>query len=130
MSINKSKSRLGKQTASFIARTRLKRGYTQEYMALQLDIHQATYSRLEMGSYDFSLDALEKIAAIFEMSIPEFFLSALLEDGHFPAALVDHLSDRFNREQSNAFNRIKRELSFSGSRFVVLSLLMESINKG
>ncbi|MEO8254624.1 MAG: helix-turn-helix transcriptional regulator [Flavobacterium sp.] len=56
--------------------------YTQEYMALRLNITQACYSKIEKGNISLSFDKLEEIVSIFEMdviSIMQFESSRYLE---------------------------------------------------
>jgi transcriptional regulator with XRE-family HTH domain len=43
--------------------------YTQEYMALRLNITQAGYSKIEKGTIALSCDKLEEIVSIFEMDL-------------------------------------------------------------
>ncbi|MCD0466999.1 helix-turn-helix transcriptional regulator [Flavobacterium sp. ENC] len=43
--------------------------YTQEYMAVMLNITQAGYSKIEKGTITLSCDKLEEIAFIFEMDL-------------------------------------------------------------
>ncbi|MFH6991162.1 helix-turn-helix transcriptional regulator [Flavobacterium sp. FlaQc-48] len=43
--------------------------YTQEYMALRLNITQAGYSKIEKGIIALSCDKLEEIVSIFEMDL-------------------------------------------------------------
>lgn len=43
--------------------------YTQEYMALRLNITQAGYSKIEKGTITLSCDKLEEIVSIFEMDL-------------------------------------------------------------
>ncbi|MFB9080134.1 helix-turn-helix transcriptional regulator [Flavobacterium procerum] len=60
------------------------KNYTQEYMALRLDMTQAVYSRIEKGSSRVSFEKLEEIAAVFEMdvrNIISFDISDYLKSG-------------------------------------------------
>lgn len=61
---------------------------TQEYMAEQLDISQAAYSKLEKGTTKISQDKLNKIAEVLEVN-PE------------------DISDFDNKRVLNSFNNIK-----------------------
>lgn len=47
------------------------RNYTQEYVAGALNISQTTYCLLEKGNSKISLDRLEKIAALYNISVSE-----------------------------------------------------------
>jgi transcriptional regulator with XRE-family HTH domain len=44
-------------------------GYSQEYVAFQMNISQAAYSKKESGRTDLSLSCLNKIAEIYLISI-------------------------------------------------------------
>ena len=54
---------------SNIKRMREQKGYSQEYMAIQLDMKQASYSRLESQESKLTLDRLHEIADILETDI-------------------------------------------------------------
>jgi transcriptional regulator with XRE-family HTH domain len=54
-----------------IRKFRLEKGYSQEYMAHQLDISQNAYSKLERGSTRLTLDKLEQIAGALGVSYQE-----------------------------------------------------------
>lgn len=47
------------------------RNFTQEYMAQQLGMTQAGYSRIESGKTDVSLSQLNKIAEVLEVSLED-----------------------------------------------------------
>lgn len=52
---------------------RIKKGYTQDYMAIQLGIEQRTYSKLENGHIKLSVQRLKRIAKILQVK-PSLFL--------------------------------------------------------
>ena len=52
---------------------RLRKGYSQYYMANALDISQNSYCLLENGQTKFALDRIIQIAIIFDLS-PQKFL--------------------------------------------------------
>ena len=54
---------------SNIKRIREQKGYSQEYMAIQLDMKQASYSRLESRESKLTLDRLQEIANILETDV-------------------------------------------------------------
>ena len=54
---------------SNIKRMREQKGYSQEYMAAQLEMKQASYSRLESQESKLTLDRLQEIANILETDI-------------------------------------------------------------
>lgn len=45
------------------------KNYTQEYMALELGMTQAGYSKIEKGANHTSFEKIEAIASIFEMDL-------------------------------------------------------------
>jgi transcriptional regulator with XRE-family HTH domain len=47
-----------------IKRLRDQKGYSQEFMASQLDITQASYARIESQKIKLSIDRLQKIAVM------------------------------------------------------------------
>lgn len=54
-----------------IQKLRELKNYTQEYMAEQLKMSQANYSRLENNSIEMSLDKLQVIAKVLEISLED-----------------------------------------------------------
>jgi transcriptional regulator with XRE-family HTH domain len=61
-----------------IKRIRTQKGYSQEFMASQLDISQASYARIESQEIKLSVDRLQKIAEILETDIFAFLDSSKL----------------------------------------------------
>ncbi len=47
------------------------KNFTQKFMASQLMISQSNYSRMEKGSVNITIDKLEKISSIFEISVSD-----------------------------------------------------------
>lgn len=68
---------------------RLSQNLTQGYMADELDIDVANYSRLERGETNISLDRLKKIAEIFDISVTDF-----LDDAN--SALNNEVNEKIN----------------------------------
>ena len=62
-----------KSINSKIKRLRLERNYTQDYLALKLNISQNAYSKLELGHSKLSLERLMQIAEVLEVDIAIFF---------------------------------------------------------
>jgi len=62
-----------KSINSKIKRLRLERNYTQDYLALKLNISQNAYSKLELGHSKLSLERLMQIAEVLEVDITIFF---------------------------------------------------------
>jgi transcriptional regulator with XRE-family HTH domain len=46
-------------------------GYSQEYIAFELGISQAAYSKKETGRTDLSFDCIERLAKIYQLSMME-----------------------------------------------------------
>jgi transcriptional regulator with XRE-family HTH domain len=55
-----------------IKRLRERKNYTQQYVADELGINCATYSRIENGKIDLTISRLIRIAKIFHID-PEYF---------------------------------------------------------
>jgi transcriptional regulator with XRE-family HTH domain len=47
------------------------KNFTQKFMASQLMMSQSNYSRIEKGTVNISIDKLEKISSIFELSVSD-----------------------------------------------------------
>ncbi|HLS96530.1 MAG TPA: helix-turn-helix transcriptional regulator [Sphingobacterium sp.] len=60
---------LNRQVAENIRLERVKRGYTQEYMSLQLGISQNVYSRIERGLARLDLERLYEITALLDVDV-------------------------------------------------------------
>lgn len=56
-----------------IKRLRLERNYTQDYLAMKLNISQNAYSKLELGQSKLSLERLLQISEVFEIDITLLF---------------------------------------------------------
>jgi len=50
---------------------RLLRGFSQEYMAEKLGIDQTKYSRIETGAQKLSVDMVQKIATVLDVSMTD-----------------------------------------------------------
>ena len=62
------------KTASKIRTIRQLRGYSQEYMAMKLDLSQSAYGKIERGESDVTLTRVEEISRVFEMSVVDILL--------------------------------------------------------
>lgn len=58
-----------------LKRLREWRNYTQTHLAYELNISQATYSRIENGTVELTTSQLFKIAIIFNVSTPALLTS-------------------------------------------------------
>jgi len=56
-------------TAHHLKELRLQKNYTQEHLAFELDISQKTYSNIENGTSKLTLELLQKIAGVYNMSL-------------------------------------------------------------
>ncbi len=56
-----------------IRNIRLSKGYTQEYVAIKMNIDPVNYGRLERGQTKITIDKLEKLSEIFGVKITDFF---------------------------------------------------------
>lgn len=54
-----------------IRKLRLAKGYTQEYMAMQLGMSDGNYSNMELGKTKISVEWLTKIAGVFGLKLSE-----------------------------------------------------------
>ena len=61
-----------------IKRIRDQKGYSQEFMASQLNVSQAAYARMENQEVKLSVDRLQKIADILETDVSAFLDSSKL----------------------------------------------------
>ncbi len=74
---------------------REKLGYSQEYMAVQLDLSQSSYGRLEQLDDRLNIPLLKKISEILNVSV---------------ASLIDEKTGRFNVQLNNqhAYNDVQK----------------------
>jgi transcriptional regulator with XRE-family HTH domain len=62
-----------KDVVKKIREIRVQKGYSQEYLASQLSISQQAYCEYENGKVTLSLEKLEKICTVLEISPEELF---------------------------------------------------------
>jgi transcriptional regulator with XRE-family HTH domain len=55
-------------TAKKVKKLRELKGYTQEYMATELEVSTRQYQRIESGEIDLTLGKIEQIAKLLELS--------------------------------------------------------------
>ena len=70
--MNKSQDFKIKAVAATIRKRREFRNYTQEYLALKLNISQNAYSKIELGYTKITLERLFHIADILEFDVIDF----------------------------------------------------------
>ena len=68
---NVQKNRM-EEVAATIRKKREYRNYTQEYLALKLNISQNAYSKIELGYTKITLERLFQVADILEFDVIEF----------------------------------------------------------
>jgi len=81
-----------------IKRIREQKGYSQEFMASQLNISQPSYARIESQEIKLSIERLQKIATILETDILTFLDSSKIniqnqtnEEGAYGNGYVENL---------------------------------------
>ncbi|MEH6658845.1 helix-turn-helix transcriptional regulator [Leeuwenhoekiella marinoflava] len=76
---------------SQIKKLRGHKGYSQDYMAYELDISQAAYAKLEKNETKLTVDRLFRISEILETSIYELL--------RFKASSINNTGQNFHKEQ-------------------------------
>lgn len=122
MTSKPTQSKLGSVLTAFVYAKRTELGIVQSHMARELEMNQSCYSKLEKGYRDFTLFEIEAITAIFDMSLPEFFLKAFTGDGNVLNVLQNSLS---NLNKTKTAERLRRELVATGERFASTQMLLE-----
>lgn len=61
-----------------IRKIREQKGFSQDYMATELSISQASYARIENEATKLTIDRLSKIAEILQTDITDFFNASKL----------------------------------------------------
>lgn len=64
---------LNKKIASRIKQLRIDKGITQEEMSFDLNASHSYMSRIEMGQHSPSIETIQKICDVLEISLAEFF---------------------------------------------------------
>jgi transcriptional regulator with XRE-family HTH domain len=121
MTSKPTQSKLGSVLTAFVYAKRTELGIVQSHMARELDMNQSCYSKLEKGYRDFTLFEIEAIAAIFDMSLPEFFLKGFTGDGN----VLNVLQNSLNLNKTKTAERLRRELVATGERFASTQMLLE-----
>ena len=76
------------------------RGYSQDYMSIQLEISQATYSKIENEYTKIDISRLSFIAGILEIDL----INLLLFDENNINDIVTNCSNHIQNSISNKFN--------------------------
>ncbi len=89
--------------ASNIKRLRELKKASQKEVSADSGVPQGQYSRIENGKVEPSVSTLEKLAAVFEVSISEFFKTDMMEDDvNLPLLEKVKLIDQLEDEEKNA----------------------------
>lgn len=109
-----------------IRRAREQKGYSQEFIASQLDITQASYARIESQEIKLSIDRLQKIADILDVNILSLLDSSSIsiqnytnQEGAYGNGYVENLHVE-NKETTkkliqtfeNEIEHLKKEIEF------------------
>jgi transcriptional regulator with XRE-family HTH domain len=77
-----------KTVAVNIRKVREFRNYTQEYLAMKLDISQNAYSKIELGYTKITLERLFQISQILEINLVELLKTEQAEVSHLLEAVA------------------------------------------
>jgi transcriptional regulator with XRE-family HTH domain len=105
------KPRIGR----IISNIRIKRGYSQEYIAFSLGISQKTFSRIEQDGDGLRIARLKKISDFLNVD-PLRLISFYIDDKQNPADIetmsniVDKSSNQYCNEHSCPFEKIIHHL--------------------
>lgn len=83
---------------------RLKHDYTQEYLAVTLDISQKSYSNLEKGDKRITLQLVSKIAACYEMEVTELVVKLVSVNSSFIDQIKKDQPDKSEMEVHYGIN--------------------------
>lgn len=112
----------------FIAVKRIELNISQEYMATILDMNQSSYSKREKGYSEFSLSQIERVAAEFRMTPPEFFLKAFCKDGNIKEVLSGYMQNLDPEEMLRMKQRLKVEYLQNSNVLLSVLLLLENFS--
>jgi transcriptional regulator with XRE-family HTH domain len=102
------------QLCERIKHLREQANYTQRYMADELGVDCATYSRLENGKIDITVSRLVKMAEILKI---------------FPGNLFTESSDQgTSQEEANAEITFQVKISANGKQLICKSPLITEVN--
>lgn len=88
-----------------ISSIRMRRGYSQEYVAFNLDISQKTFSRIEQNGDSLSLAKLKKISQLLDFDLVRL-ISFYIEDKQKPAEIetLSNIVDKICNRTSNCIS--------------------------
>ena len=102
-----------------IRKIRELKGYSQQYVAMALNISQRQYSRLENNGVDIKISILKKIATILEVPVVKFFAfdENLLFRENTPTAKGQYsVSDTLKAQYESQIAHLKEEVAFLRKR--------------
>lgn len=96
---------------------RTEKQFSQEYMAMKLDISQTAYSCIESGKTDLHISHLSKIAETLERSIVEFFpaFAKMQQHNQVQKGYVNQaetINNHPTEVRSEAIDTLKSEVAF------------------
>lgn len=98
-----------------IRKIRELKGYSQQYVAIALNISQRQYSRLENNGVDIKISILKKIATILEVPVVKLFAfdENLLFQENTPTANGQYsLSEIIKAQYESQIVHLKEEVAF------------------
>lgn len=106
-----------------IRKIRELKGYSQEYMANQLELSQRSYSRIESNGVDLTLSKLQKISKVLEVSVQkilgfdESFIFSNCENAYGASNQTNYQYSEKEREQyQSQIDHLKGEVIFLRSQ--------------
>lgn len=83
-----------------LRKLRLEKEFTQEFVANELDVSQPTYNKIESGNGKVTIDKIEKICKLYDVSPDHFFPSHvhvnLGPSSHSNSGVIKNLGDSEN----------------------------------
>lgn len=92
------------------------RGYSQEYMAMNMDISQSAYSKIEAGKCTLTIDRLKDISELLEVEISELLSiqkdSYYLQNNHIANAHQHTINLNYDQKMEAYVEHLKQEIYF------------------
>jgi transcriptional regulator with XRE-family HTH domain len=92
-----------KNIGKIIKKIREEKGLTQQQLAELINMHRSNYSKVESGERDLSIEAINKVAKYFGMSIDQL----VNFDGHLPNEVT--VEDKTLMEQVKLIQELEPE---------------------
>lgn len=87
-------------STDIIRNLRVLRGYSQSYMACRLGISQQSFSKMERGESVITIERMNAIAQILEVSVSQFFHSMDLQTKQEISERVELLETELEKVKS------------------------------